>query len=52
MIGDRFAMLEARLVVATLLQRFHLAATVDDLELAPALTLRPKGGLEMRVQRR
>jgi cytochrome P450 len=51
-LGDRFAMLELRLIVTTLLQRFHLAATVDDLELAPALTLRPAGGLEMRTTRR
>lgn len=51
-IGDRFAMLEIRLVVATLLQSIHLAATADELELAPALTLRPKDGLEMRVERR
>lgn len=51
-IGDRFAMLEVRLIVATLLQQIHLAATTDELELAPALTLRPKNGLEMRVERR
>ena len=52
-VGDRFALLEARLVLATMAQRVHLEALPESpLELAPAITLRPKGGLRMRVHER
>ena len=52
-LGDRFAMTEAILVVATLLQAVHVEALPDeDLDLAPSITLRPADGLRMRVRKR
>lgn len=52
-LGDRFAMQEACLVVATLFQNVHFEALRnEELELAPAITLRPASGLEMRVRMR
>ena len=52
-VGDRFAMLEAQLVVATVLQRYHVEAVPGEgLELAPSITLRPEDGLRLRVRRR
>jgi cytochrome P450 len=52
-IGDRFAMLEARLLVATIVQRAHLQLVSDpELSLSPAITLRPADAVEMRVNRR
>lgn len=52
-LGDRFARLEAQLVVATVLQRYHFEAVPgEDLELAPSITLRPADGLRLRVRRR
>ena len=52
-IGDQFAMMEARLVLATLLQkhRFELASDVP-VGLDPLVTLRPRGGMPMRVRSR
>ena len=51
-IGDQFALLEARLVLVTLLQRarFTLAPGHERVEPEPLVTLRPKGGLTMRVE--
>ena len=51
-IGNGFAMMEAQLVLATLLQRFRLDllpghATV----LEPSITLRPKHGMPMEIRR-
>ena len=41
-IGDRFAMLEARLILATLYQRYHLELVSDrDVEVIPTVTSRP-----------
>lgn len=52
-LGDRFAMLEAQLIVATIAQRYHLeAVTGGSLELAPSITLRPANGLQLRVRKR
>ena len=52
-LGDRFALLEAQLIVATILRRYHLEAVPgEDLDLAPSITLRPADGLRMRVRRR
>jgi cytochrome P450 len=51
-IGDRFALTEARLVLATVLQRAKLEAlTPSPPVLDPQVTLRPKGELPMRVTR-
>lgn len=52
-IGDRFAMLEAKFVLGTILQQFDLEAITDrPLKLDPAITLRPKDGIQVRVTRR
>ena len=41
-IGDRFAMLEVRLILATLYQRYHLELVSDrDVEVIPTVTSRP-----------
>jgi cytochrome P450 len=51
-IGDRFAMLESQLILATIGQRYRLEL-VDDppVEPEPLVTLRPHGGLLMTLQR-
>jgi cytochrome P450 len=52
-IGNAFAMMEATLVLATLVR--HVRMSPEDLrplELNPAVTLRPKKAVRMRVQRR
>ncbi len=53
-IGNHFAMMEATLLLAIIMQRHHLELLPGQrLELAPSVTLRPKGsGLRMRVQHR
>ena len=50
-IGESFALLEAQLVVAMMLRRYRLAL-VDDRPIVPepTLTIRPRGGLPMRVE--
>ena len=50
-IGDRFAMLEARLVLATIAREWT-TSPVADLSFAPSITLRPDGPVEMVVERR
>lgn len=56
-IGEAFAMLEARLVLATLARRFHFVRTDDadagagDLEVQPEITLRPVRPLRMQLAR-
>jgi cytochrome P450 len=50
-IGAGFAMMEARLLLATLLQRFRFeAAPGPGPELMPSLTLRPRHGLPMTLR--
>jgi len=52
-IGEHFAWMEAVLVLATLAQRWRLRLPPGHrLELLPEVTLRPKGGLPVTVQRR
>jgi cytochrome P450 len=52
-IGSHFAMMEAALVLATLVQRLDLEVPRSfELELAPVITLRAKDGLPVRVRRR
>lgn len=48
-IGNAFAQMEAVLVLATIAQRARLTPTTAELELAPSVTLRPKGGLPMTI---
>ncbi len=52
-IGMRFAMLEMKLVVATLLDRFELTLLSDpDPELSPGVTLQPDEPVRVRVHER
>ena len=52
-IGNAFAMLEARLIMVTILQRFKLSLAPNQQVRAEQLfTIRPKGGLRMVVQGR
>ena len=50
-IGNAFALMEMVLVLATATQRCTFEP-VRDVELAPSVTLRPKGGLPLRVRTR
>jgi len=52
-IGNAFAMMEARLILATVAQRFRLRpADQRAVRVDPLVTLRPKGGLRMIVEAR
>lgn len=52
-IGESFALLEAKIVLAILARRFRLRlAPGHRVEHEPTVTLRPRGGLPMRVERR
>ncbi|MFC6905709.1 cytochrome P450 [Halalkalicoccus tibetensis] len=52
-IGDRFATLEARLLLATIYQRYHLELTQGpELDLMATVTARPKHEIPMTVHRR
>ncbi len=52
-IGTNFALIEAKLVLATLLQRYRFELLPgQDLRPDPAITLRPRAGLRMRVHAR
>ena len=49
-IGNRFAMMEAKLVLAVVIQRFRVEATPETtLSLTPSVTLRPRDGLWLRL---
>ncbi len=51
-IGASFAAIEATLLLAVIARRVRLEALSDEpLELQPQITLRPRGGLPMRVRR-
>ncbi|MBX3065290.1 MAG: cytochrome P450 [Anaerolineae bacterium] len=50
-IGNSFALMEARLVLATIAQRYRLLATSSqEVEMDAQITLRPKGQLLMRAE--
>jgi cytochrome P450 len=52
-IGDRFAMLEARLILAMVYQEYHLELdSTRNLEVVPTITSRPKEEVRMRVHER
>ena len=52
-IGNSFAMMEARLMLATMAQRFQLRLKPGQtVKLDPLITLRPLGGMHMRVEQR
>jgi cytochrome P450 len=52
-IGNHFAVLEAVLILSTIVSRVRLQRSeVSELTLSPSITLRPQGPLRMRVTRR
>ena len=52
-IGNRFAMMEAKLVLAAAIQRFRFeVAPQTELTLLPSVTLRPRHGLWLRLEAR
>ncbi|MFK8003687.1 MAG: cytochrome P450 [Polyangiales bacterium] len=52
-IGNHFAMMEAKLVLSAILSRFRIEALSDEPpELLPQVTLRPKGGMKLRLVER
>lgn len=52
-IGDRFAMLEAQLILATINQQWELdLLSTDPVDVLPLVTLRPSRKLEMTLHRR
>jgi cytochrome P450 len=52
-IGDRFAMLEARLILATIYRDYHLELVSDrNLEVVPTITSRPDEEVLMKVHER
>jgi cytochrome P450 len=48
-IGNHFALMEGQLLLATLLSRARFELAVDEVEPEPGVTLRPRGGIPMRV---
>lgn len=49
-IGNQFALMEAKLVLATIAGRYQLSlASSEPVELDPLITLRPKDGIDMRL---
>jgi cytochrome P450 len=52
-IGNNFAMMEAVLLLGSIARRFKLAAISDaEVQPFPTITLRPSGGVRLRVDRR
>ena len=52
-IGKAFSMMEATLILAMIIQRFHLTLLPElTMELLPSLTLRPKQGINMAIASR
>ena len=51
-VGEQFAWMEATLLLATLARRWRLHVDGPDPVLEPIITLRPRGGLPVRLERR
>jgi cytochrome P450 len=52
-IGNSFALMEAQLLLATMAQQYRLTlAPGQKVDMQPMITLNPKGGLPMTIQRR
>jgi cytochrome P450 len=51
-VGEQFAWMEAILVIASLARRWRVRVDGPDPALDPIITLRPKGGLPARLERR
>ncbi len=51
-IGNNFAMMEAQIITATILQHYHLEFAQKSIpEIEPLITLRPKNGIKMRLKK-
>jgi len=51
-IGNNFALMEAQLIIATVAQKYHLRLAVERaIEPEASVTLRPRGGLSMKLRR-
>lgn len=53
-IGNHFALMEGQIALTRLVRdlRFDLAPGREEVEMEPLITLRPKGGMPMRISRR
>jgi cytochrome P450 len=52
-IGNSFALVEGQLILATVAQRYRLRhASPEAVAVAPLVTIRPRGGLWMRLEPR
>jgi cytochrome P450 len=51
-IGESFALMEAKLVLATIAQRWRLRHLGGEVGLLPRITLRPRGPISVRLERR
>ncbi|SDZ65608.1 Cytochrome P450 [Evansella caseinilytica] len=52
-IGERFAMMEAALIIATIIRQYRLELVEDHrVEMEPSITLRPKHGIKMKLRKR
>jgi cytochrome P450 len=52
-IGNRFAMMEAMLLLATIVRRFDVERLMDKpVKLLPSITLRPQGGIWVKLHKR
>jgi cytochrome P450 len=51
-IGNNLALMEGQLLLAQIAQKYHLQIMTPNLELEQAITLRPKGSLMARLERR
>jgi cytochrome P450 len=51
-IGNQFAMIEGQIIAATIAQRFYFElADMKPVEIEPLITLRPKGGIKLKVKK-
>jgi cytochrome P450 len=51
-IGNTFAMMEIVLLLATIAQKFRLSLVTNPVELQPAMSLRPRNGIRMKLHKR
>jgi cytochrome P450 len=51
-IGNTFAMMEIVLLLATIAQKYRLGLVTNQVELQPAMSLRPRNGIRMKVVNR
>lgn len=52
-VGERFAMIEAKLIIAAVVQRYSLETVPEtDFDVVAGTTLRPRNGMQLRVTKR